>query len=441
VSQSSSTSSATQGQRQRSLQVKLYPHQQKAWDSKKRFVVLCGGTGAGKTFYAPKWVYKQMAKPEAFGMAIGTAYKRHVANLMVPTLTKFLDSIECQWRYVEDKGLLTLPYFGSKMIFGSADNPNNLEGPHVDFGWMDEAGLMSRLAWDVLRRRTGACSGQILITTIPYFRGWLMTDCYEPWVNGTDEGLVEWIKCSSSDNPEYSREEIEYQRKHMRPDKFAIYYLGEWAKPAGLVFPTDITEPALVDLAKEFAWNDCECCRGSIPHEWPAYAGHDWGFNAPTTGVWGRLSPDDVLYIVADYQLAGLTIEEHVDEWKMAGLNEVDGAFGDPASPEQWLRAANCGYPIEKADNSISSGIDAITDRLKSGRLKVSRECQNVIDCFDSYVWAESKDNDQEFLDKPAKPQPAEHVMDGLRYLVVSVAQISLQPTKTVVDSRTRNVA
>jgi hypothetical protein len=39
------------------------------------------------------------------------------------------------------------------------------------------------------------------------------------------------------------------------------------------------------------------------------------------------------------------------------------------------------------------------------------------------YVWKKSPKNEDELMDQPEKPQPAEHMMDALRYLCTGIAE------------------
>lgn len=350
-------------------------------------------------------------------------YERHIVNVMQRELTKFFDSVGEQYRVVQGKRI-TLPNLGdSEILFGSAEKPESLEGPHVDGGvWMDEAGYMSRFAYEVALRRSGFHAdrgAQVLITTIPYLPAWLKNEVYSPYTKG--DPTIEWIQCKTADNPLYSPAEIARARRTMRADKFATMYLGEFQKPYGIVYPEPDDEELLFDFDIEFP--------DGIPEAWPCYAGHDFGFNAPTTGVWGRLDDEnDILYLIAEYERGGKTLDGHLREWTRLGLDGVDLAFGDPSNPMEWQRAWEMGYPAIAAKNDIIWGIDAVFERFSSfvydrngnpsPKLRIARGLNNLIDYKARYVWDSDPKDDTVLLDKPKKPQPAEHLMDGLRYLV-----------------------
>jgi hypothetical protein len=371
---------------------------------------------------------------------------------MIYEITKFLREIREPYRMNEKKGELILLDTESQFLFGSSENPLTLEGPHLEYVWIDEGGMMPRLAWDVAQRRTGyggeiggGESGQILITTIPYFEGWLKTDVYMPAMKG--EEWVTWIKCRTADNPDYPKAEIERMKKSMRPEKFRIYYEGEWARAAGLIFPDPADDQIIVNPETEFAWNKGSCpichgevCSGMIPCDWPAFSGHDYGWNAPTTGIWLRLSPDDVAYVVADYEQANMTIDEHLRVWYANGLQHIDESWGDPANPEVWERAQDMGYPLTAGNNNVIAGIDEVYNRLVTGRLKVFPECKIFLDHRATYRWETNPKDDNMLVDRPLKPQPAEHIMDALRYVCMGIVERGQARADPTIRTRGRNL-
>lgn len=171
----------------RKLDIALWPHQIEAWEADPNFyriIAMIGGTGAGKTWFAPIWVYNRLIQePKTRVLALGTGYQRHVDRVMMYEMQRFLtgavDAAQPKNRglgMIEGKdftinktnGNIKLVANGSEILFGSAENPLSLEGPHCEGGcWIDEAGMMSRQAWEVAQRRTGFHNVPILITSIP----------------------------------------------------------------------------------------------------------------------------------------------------------------------------------------------------------------------------------------------------------------------------------
>lgn len=374
---------------------------------------------------APKWVWKQLLDPKSQtikqgirGMCIGTGYQTHVTRVMIYEIENWLKQVGCQYILNKGEHSITLPN-DAIIYFGSSWDPLSLEGPHLDgFCWIDEAGMMPLLAWEVAQRRTNTHASPILITTVPYFNNWLKSHVYDQWVAGDES--IEWIKCRTSDNLMYDRASIERARRTMRPEKFRAFFEGDWSKAEGLIYPEPDDEDLIVDPFP-------------IPDDWPCFAGHDWGVNDPTAGVWGRLSHDGTLYVVAEYEAGNMTIDDHAVVWDRLGLlHGTDEAFGDPEGKELMMRLRRLGYPIQAArlptgataqqgNSSILAGLDIVYRWLVTGRIKVFRGLNHLIDYRNSYVWAQDRRDEEKLLDRPKDPQPARHMMDALRYLVVGV--------------------
>lgn len=394
----------------------FFHHQIRAYNSDKRIIALIGGTGSGKTWFAPYWIVtKRLAVPNTQVLAIGLSYQRHVERVMIKRMEDFLKA----WKipYIMNRGVatLTLKNNNSQILFGSSENALSLEGSHLEGGvWIDECGQMARVAYDVAERRTNLHKAPILLTSVPYFNNWLKTDVYDPYMDGSRTD-VEWIHCRSLDNLAFDPDLLEEIRARRRPEYFAIFFEGNFAKPYGLIYDDPPTSDLIIDPEKEFP-------RGIPPH-WPCFSGHDFGMNDPNAAVWARYDVNsDILYIVAEYEAPSLTMRRHIERWKNAGL-EVDAAFGDPSGADQMATAEELDYPIMKANNDILAGIDLVYDRFKTGRLKIFPNCKALIDYREQYVWAKNANDEDELLDKPANPQASRHMMDALRYLVIGLQE------------------
>jgi len=212
--------------------VKLHKGQTRVWKSKAKYVAMLAGTGSGKTWVGPIWLYREIQQhPTGSFLVVSPTYQMF-QRIVLPETLKFMDAV-AKGEYRSGERTYYLPT-GGKIYFGSADNPFSLEGVHVYAAWMDEAGQMKREAWDVVLRRVGFHNGRVLITTTPYNLGWLKTEFYDRWKAGDKDYDV--IQFASIENPYYPREEFERAKATMPDWKFKMFYLGEFTKPEGLVY-------------------------------------------------------------------------------------------------------------------------------------------------------------------------------------------------------------
>lgn len=156
---------------------------------------------------------------------------------------------------------------------------------------------------------------------------------------------------------------------------------------------------------------------------WRRVYSMDVGWNR-TAAVWGAIDPEsDVLYIYSEHYRGQAEPAVHAQgirsrgEWipgvidpAARGRSQVDGT--------QLLHLyMQLGLKLTLADNSVESGIYEVWSRMSSGRLKIFRSCVNT--------WAELRLYRRDEKGKIVKEN--DHLMDCLRYLVVSGLRIAAQ--------------
>lgn len=169
-----------------------------------------------------------------------------------------------------------------------------------------------------------------------------------------------------------------------------------------------------------------------IPYYWPkAYAlDVGWRWTAAIWGAWDRHS--DIVYIYSNYKRGQAEPATHVDSIKARG-EWIPGVI-DPASSgasqldgkrlsDEYVRM---GLHLTFAENAVEAGIHAVYRRLVGGRLKIFKSLSSFFEEYRLYRRDEKgkivKDND--------------HLMDGLRYLVMSGMGIAIdEETATTMDS------
>ncbi len=120
---------------------------------------------------------------------------------------------------------------GTRIDFKSGENPDNLRGSNLDFVWIDEGGYLSDESWRVVRSRTVARKGDIIVTTTPpASRNWLWTECMRggmppemPYGTFKDEGRFVshyptwefgWVDQDELDDEKKSQPRSVYDREY-----------------------------------------------------------------------------------------------------------------------------------------------------------------------------------------------------------------------------------
>lgn len=389
------------------IQIRLHPGQSKAWKSEARFVAMIAGTGGGKSWYGPIWLYREVQKYPKDGFLVISPTYPMFQRIVLPRTKEFLGAVT-GGEYRAGERIYYLPT-GGKVFFGSADNPFSLEGVHVRAVWMDEAGQMKREAWDVALRRVGFYKGRVLITTTPYNLGWLKTEVFDRWKAGDRD--YEVVQFPSILNPAYPKEEFE-RAKATSPDwKFRMFYLGQFARPEGLVYQD--FDPGK-HVVKPF----------EIPASWRRVIGVDFGYNNPTAAVWLAISPDGIVYAYREYYQRNKLPEESGKEIQQLSKDDrIELVACDPSEPASIERYRRIGLPARAGYNAVKEGIEAVIALMKSNRFFVFQGLVNLLDEIENYRWAEKQ---EQLKDEPVKEY--DHAVDALRYAIMAIRPKARKP-------------
>ncbi len=154
----------------------------------------------------------------------------------------------------------------------------------------------------------------------------------------------------------------------------------------------------------------------AIPDHWPRAYGLDVGWNR-TACAWGALDKEsDILYVYSEHYRGQAEASIHAESIKSRG-DWIPGVI-DPASRgraqadgKQLLQMyIDLGLDIDVANNAVESGIYEVWQRMSTGRLKIFNSCSNIKAEFRLY----RRD------DKGRIVKESDHLMDALRYLVMS---------------------
>lgn len=405
--------------------------QSQAWESLRRFIFILAGTQSGKTSWLGWWLWRETlrtASPDGNNdyLAVTASYDLFKLKFLpeIRNVFEHVLRIGKYWageRIIElkdpDKGFWAKraddPMWG-RIILRSAASPAGLESATVKAAILDEAGQdeFTLETWEAVLRRLSLSQGRVCAATTLYNLGWIKGEIYDAWRNGDSD--IDVIQFASVQNPAFPKAEFERARNKMQDWRFAMFYLGQYAKPAGLIYSA-FEDSMLVDAFP-------------IPDHWERVIGVDFG-GANTATLWLAGDPDMEKWYAYRETLEGdKSTQEHVNshlEYLQAAnpgasiyYTVVGGAGSETQYRMDWTFA---GLPVlEPPIKEVENGIDKVTELMKTDRFRVFRTLSGLRDELGSYrrKLDESGNPTEEILNKRAY-----HRLDALRYAATYINQ------------------
>jgi hypothetical protein len=356
------------------LKVNLHRGQWKAYQSTKRFVLVLAGTQGGKTSFGPMWLYReiQLRGPGDY-LVVAPAFPLLELKLR-PEFMRLFDrqlklgdytgSPTKKFTFSEAGGKRTFgdrydPDIPTQIFFGHAQDPDSLESATVKGAWLDEAGQkkFKKGSWDAILRRLAIHRGRVLLTTTPYYIGWLKRELHDQaGKKGTDVDLVNF---RSIDNPSFPLAEYEERKAKMPSWKFDMFYNGIFTRPAGLIYDVFDRETDVED-------------RFPIPQDWPRVFGLDFGAVHTCCLKLAYDQRVDCWYVYGEYLAGGRTAKEHVAHLMANEPKQGIRVVGGAASEQNWrdeFRAAGLNV-LKPSITEVEVGIDRLYSLVKTRRIK-----------------------------------------------------------------------
>lgn len=219
---------------------KPLPAQRAFFNSTARHRALIGGIGAGKTLASCIEILRQPANTR--GVVLAPTYPMLRDATQYTFINLFGQLIE---DFNKSDGIMTLAK-NRVILWRSADNPDSLRGPNLNWFCLDEGAFMSKETWGVMLGRLRLKHAKAWITSSPNGKAnWLYTD----FVKKADEGNkdYEYFTGTTYDNihlpKEYSETLAEsYTSQHARQELY-----GEFIAPQGAVMQVSWIREGAVD--------------------------------------------------------------------------------------------------------------------------------------------------------------------------------------------------
>lgn len=305
------------------------------------------------------------------------------------------------------------PHNASMIELKGADNEDSLRGAGLNGLVIDEFATIYD-NWSVWH--------EVLRPALTDKKGWCMfigtpkgKDAFwELYLRGqkNNKDWKSW-QFKTADNPLIDAEEIEEAKRDSPERYFRQEYEASFEDFTGLIYPE---------------WD--ESIHVIKPCKLNPRLEHIGAIDTAITGVTGILKAtvdtDGTLIIYSEYYEENKRVNEIVPEVKEDDITW----YIDPAAIGQKIQKQgkiftlfdeyiDNGIHALYAEKSVEGGINRVGEALKAGKIKVFSSCTNFIYEVERYHWAESKDTVKGII-KPAPYKKNDHLMDCLRYLVMS---------------------
>jgi hypothetical protein len=390
------------------LRLNLHAGQTKAWDSKARFVFIIAGTQSGKTSFGP-WLFHKWIQAGGPGdyLAVTASYDLFKLK-MLPEMKRVFCELLGWGDYQASDRVIVSKDGKSRIILRSAQAEGGLESATVKAAWLDECGQDDfRIeSWEAVLRRLSLAQGRVLGTTTPYNLGWLKTQVFDRWRLGDKDYDV--IQFRSTMNPAFPQAEYDRAKATMTHWKHAMFYDGEFSRPAGLIYE-DFDES--VHVVKPMPLDDM----------WPIAVGIDFGA-VHTALVWlAEHQRRKTFYLFRESLTGGLSTPEHAKRSRdlAAGKRSVTWYGGSASETQQRMDWNAASVRVQEPPvGDVEAGIDRVIALLREKRLFVFDTCQGIKEEFMIY----SRELDASGLptEKIANKETF-HRLDALRYVVSGV--------------------
>jgi phage terminase large subunit len=212
----------------------------------------------------------------------------------------------------------------------------------------------------------------------------------------------------------------------MLPEKLQRFHLyGSDEEAEGLVFDEFRRGEHIIDPFE-------------IPQGWDRIVALDHGFTNPTAVIWGAIDFDGKIYIYDEHYEKEKLVSHHSSEIKKRDNSRVTDWLIDPSCAAKTIQKnggifsvvdeyRDNGLFFRGADNNVLAGINRVNEFLKSKKVFIFKNCQNLIREIEAYRWQSLRPG-QEKNNPEAPIKRNDHAVDAWRYMIFSRPASTLVP-------------
>ncbi len=368
--------------------------------SPQREIAICSGQGFGKSSFAAVWLIDGMISEGGGDYIFAEPTYGMIERIAIPNFLDFVKNTEAEGDWLSKKHGIYENALG-KVHFLSTDNPEHLQGTHAKRVVMDEAGQMPFIAYQMLKNRTNIYNGKILMLSNPYRKAdpWLFTHVKARYDAGDPEVL--YLTAPSIWNPAFDRSRFEKDKKTMRPEDFAFYYLGVYTKPEGIIFDYNRE-----DVVKEIEYDKQSC-----------FAGADFGTGDPTVLEIAFINSTGI-HFVDEYYKQDADIGTHTKAFaELIKKYRISEIFYDPSAlpyvreMDRQLKEMKINVEWTRGINDNRQGVEYVTKLFREKRITIHPRCYRMLDEDAAYIWTRSGE----------VPDKDDHTITARKYLCLGL--------------------
>lgn len=399
---------------------KLHDLQYRIFSDPSRFVLVSAGRRFGKTVLALVKIITEALKVKKSKIWYIAPTYRQAEMIAWKMLFEMIP--EKLIRKKNEVKLEIILINGSEISLKGADNEDSLRGVGLDGVVLDEYATMKVNVWqEIIRPTLSDRQGWALFIGTPKGKNHF----WELFVKGQKkDGGFSSYQAKTEDNPYIPRSEIKEAREQLNERYFRQEYEASFEDYTGLIWP-EFTQEHVIDPIV-------------IPSFYEKPAALDPAVTGTTAVLFSAVDEDGNLYITDEYYEQNKRASEVSDSIR----GKASIYFGDPAGKQKRVERqgvafslfdeyADNGINLVPAQNDVTAGINRVAEYFKSGKIRIFKNCKNLIYELERYHWSESRETSQGVID-PKPYKSLDHLCDCLRYLVMSRFEASKQEPKPV---------
>lgn len=380
------------------MDIKLNTAFKKAKESNKRYRVLYGGAGSGKSHYIAQETILNMLSSGDYKYLCVRKTGKSIRNSVFRLLCDIISEYELNGYFSINKTEMAITCkTGAILITSGLDDVEKLKSiANINRIWIEEASEVSETDLNQLDLRIRGQSKigyQMTLTFNPISElHWLKKSFFDL---GREDSFV--LKTTYKDNKflddGYIKTLLELEKQDYQ--YYRIYALGEWGSLGNLIF-SNWSKEDLSDI---------------IPSFDNIYNGVDFGFSQdPTAFIRSYYDKKKkTIYIFDEFYEKEVFTDDLADYLLLQLKGDIVTCdSSEPRSIADLKRRGVKAIPAKKGPGSIEHGIKWV----QSNKIVVHDKCINTIKELSSYKWKEDKDGN--VLPKPVDMN--NHLIDALRY-------------------------